>query len=312
MLNILIYKIMSLALILLAGFALVRWGPLTKEDTRSLSRLNCYLIMPCSIFGAFQMERSPEVLRGLLYVILGALLIHGLYLLVTAVLQKPLRLSPAEQASAFCTNAGNLIIPLVTAMLGKEWVIYTCAYILVQTILLWSHVKNMICGEKGINLKAILLNPNILALIGGSLLFFLNQPLRGLAEETLSSVASMVGPCSMLVIGMTMGSAERNLIFKNRRVFLVAGLRLLFYPLLALGLLLALGRAIPQAVPFFLITMMAASAPSAAVITHICQLYGRDPRQASAICTVTTVLCTLTIPLMIFLYTLFSGMNALS
>ena len=72
MLNLLIHKILSLAMIVAVGFFLVRFGPLESRDTKGLSRLNCYLIMPCSIFGAFQMNRSPEILRGLSYVLLGA------------------------------------------------------------------------------------------------------------------------------------------------------------------------------------------------------------------------------------------------
>ena len=309
MLNLLIHKILSLAMIVAVGFLLVRFGPLESRDTKGLSRLNCYLIMPCSIFGAFQMNRSPEILRGLSYVLLGAALIHGLYLLTTAVLRRPLKLTGPQQASAFCTNAGNLIIPLVTAMLGKEWVIYTCAYILIQTVLLWSYVKNLICRQKGVDLKAILLNPNILALLAGGTLFLLNRPLGGVVGETVSAVSSMVGPSSMLVIGMTMGSQDMKKVLLKGKVWLTASLRLLVYPGLALGLLLALGRLIPQGVPYFLITMLAASAPSAAVITHICQLYDRDSGEASAICTVTTLLCTLTIPLMIFLYTLLTGLS---
>ena len=47
MVSILCFKILSLGLIMAAGFALVKWGPLSGEDTRALSRLNCYLIMPC-------------------------------------------------------------------------------------------------------------------------------------------------------------------------------------------------------------------------------------------------------------------------
>ena len=312
MLNILIFKILSLAAIMAAGFLLVRWGPLTSQDTRSLSRINCWLIMPCSIFGAFQISRSPEILKGLAMVLLAAVLVHCLYILLSSVLRKPLHMQPVEQASVFCTNAGNLIIPLVTAILGKEWVIFTCAYILVQTVLLWSYVKNLVCGERGIAWKQLLTNPNILALALGCALFLLNLRLPRLLEDTVSSIGSMVGPSSMLVIGMTIAGAEGKQILKEKRVWLVTALRLIAYPLLCLLLLKALCLLFPDAAPYFLITMMAASAPSAAVITHICQLYGRDPRQASAICTVTTVLCTLTIPLMIVLYTLASGMEALS
>ena len=305
MLNILCFKILSLALIMLAGFGLVRWGPLSSEDTRSLSKINCWLIMPCSIFGAFQMERSPEILKGLLLVLLAALLVHGLYILLSALLKKPLKLTPVDQASAFCTNAGNLIIPLVTAALGKQWVIYTCAYILVQTVLLWSYVKNLVCGEKGIAWKQLFLNPNILALLAGCTLFLLNLQLPRLLRDTIFSIGSMVGPSSMLVIGMTIAASPLGKALLHRRILMTAGLRLLIYPACCLALLKALCLIFPDGGPYFLITMLAASAPSAALITHICQLYGREAGYASSVCTVTTALCTLTIPLMIQLYTLF-------
>lgn len=305
MLEILIQKITSLALVMAAGFLLVRWGPFTKEDTRSLSKLTCYLIMPCSLFHAFQMERSGEILRGLGLVMLAALLLHGLMILLTAVLRKPLGLTPTEEASAFCTNAGNLIIPLVSAMLGPQWVIYTCAYILVQTTLLWSHVKNLVCGERGIQWKNLLLNPNILALLAGAACFLLNLRLPSLLDGTIDTLGNLVGPIAMLVVGMTIGSLRFQEVFGNRRVWLASALRLLVFPLLCLGLLKVLCLIFPQGSPFFLVSMLAASAPSAAVITHICQLYGKDPTYVSAICTVTTTACILTIPLMMQLYLLF-------
>ena len=305
MLEILIEKISSLAIIMATGFLLVKLGPLNKEDTRSLSRMVCYLVMPCNIFNAFQMERTPEVTRGLLLVLLAAVLLHVLMCTVNRLLKKPLKLSPAEQASTLYTNAGNLIIPLVSSMLGPQWVIYTCAYILVQNVLTWSHGKYLICQEKRIDWKSLLFNPNIIALTLGFACFLGNIRLPRLLSTTLTSIGSMVGPMAMLVIGMTIGSLKLRHVFCHIRVWFIAALRLLVYPMLCLGLLKGLCLLFPGSAPYFMVSMMAASAPSAALITNMCQLYNRDPSYASSICTVTTTLCTFTIPLMIHLYILF-------
>ena len=62
---------------------------------------------------------------------------------------KVLKLDGVEETSLIYSNAGNLIIPIVTAILGKEWVIYTSAFLSVQLFLLWSHAKMKLCGEKG-------------------------------------------------------------------------------------------------------------------------------------------------------------------
>ena len=49
---------------------------------------------------------------------------------------------------------------------------------------------------------------------------------------------------------------------------------------------------------------LAACAPSAATITQMAQVYGRDAEYSSAIYAVTTLLCIITMPLMVTLYQL--------
>ena len=299
---ILIQKILSLSLVMAAGFLLVRFGPLGPEDSRSLSRLTVYLVMPCSIFSAFQTERTPQVLQWLGLVLLAAVLIHLGMMALTVLIRRPFHLNGVEQASVIYTNAGNLVIPLVTAVLGPEWVIYTSAYILVMTVLTWSHGKALLCGERSVDVPALLKNPNILALTAGCLLFLLNIRLPKVLGDTLSTVGSMVGPLSMLVTGMLIGTMTAKETLGNKRVWLVALLRLAVYPAFCVGLLALLGQIFPQSRGCLLVTLMSAAAPTASLVTHICQLHGEDSGYASAICVVNTLLCALSIPLAVTAY----------
>ena len=300
--NILIFKILSLAIIMGLGYVLVRFGPLTVQDSRSLSRLTVYLVMPCSIFSAFLMERTPQVVMGLGLVLLAALLIHLGMLALGSLLRRPLRLSPVALSSVLYTNGGNLIIPLVTAMLGPQWVIYTSAYIFTMTVLTWTHGNRLIQDTGSIAWKALLTNPNIWALALGLVFFFTGLRLPSLLEDTERSLGTLVGPLSMLVTGMLLGAMPIRQALGSGHLWITTALRLLVFPLLSLGLLKALCLVFPMGAPYFLVTMLSASAPSAALITHICQISGRDSGEASAICVVTTVLCVITIPLMAQLY----------
>ena len=302
MLSILIHKILSLALIMAAGWALVKSRAMTQADSRSLSALLVHLVLPCSIFSAFQMERTPQVAKGLALAMLAAVLLHLLMIAVTRLLKKPLHLSAVEQPSVLYTNAGNLIIPLVSAMLGPEWVIYTSAYILVQTFMTWSHGKSLICGERGINWRAFLKNPSIWSLAAGTALFLMDIRLPPLIGDTLGAVGAMVGPVSMLVTGMLLGTLSLGAVLRDPRVWLVSGLRLILLPLICLGLLGGMARLFPDSAGVFLVSMLAASAPTASLITTICQLEDREPACASRLCAATTVLCILTLPLMAWLY----------
>ena len=60
-------KIAQLFLILLMGYLVVRVGLLKPEDSRVLSVIMVYLVMPCMILNAFQIDNTPEVRTGIAY-----------------------------------------------------------------------------------------------------------------------------------------------------------------------------------------------------------------------------------------------------
>ena len=69
-------------------------------------------------------------------------------------------------------NVGNLVIPLVAAILGADWVIYTSAFIVVQTILFWSHGKAVLCGDRKFEFKKVFGSINMICVFVGMGLFF--------------------------------------------------------------------------------------------------------------------------------------------
>ena len=136
-----------------------------------------------------------------------------------------LHLDAVEKASMIYSNAGNLIIPIVTAVLGKEWVIYSSAFLSVQLFLLWSHAKSMLCGEKSFELKKVLTNINMIAILAGAALFLLHIQLPAVIEDSLDMVGSAIGPISMIILGMLMAGMNFKKILGYRRLWLVTALR---------------------------------------------------------------------------------------
>ena len=114
-------KIFSLFLIMFMGYAVVHWGLLHAEDSKTLSLISLYLISPCVIISAFQVQYTPDVLHGLLLALAAAVLLHVGIIVVVNLLGHALHLDAVEKTSMIYSNAGNLIIPIVTAVLGKEW-----------------------------------------------------------------------------------------------------------------------------------------------------------------------------------------------
>ena len=302
----LIKKIISLFLILFLGALLVRLKVLKAEDSKVLSKLTLYLIIPCVILNAFQVEFSQEIKGGLLLALCASLIIQLGTIFFAHLLKKPLQLDPVEQGSAVYSNASNIVIPLISAMLGDEWIIFTCPYTALQLFFFWSHGKALLCGEKGFQLKKILTNTNLIAVFVGVLMLLTGISFPAPIQDAVASVSATVGPIAMLVTGMIIGGMDLKKVFTYKRVWLVTFLRLVLLPIPALLLVKFSGLAglVPDGATVLLIVLMASSTPTAGMVTQMSQVYGQDADYASAINVVSTLICIFTLPVVVALYQL--------
>lgn len=302
----LLTKIAQLFWGLVLGFILVRAKILKSADTRVLSAVALYAITPCLILSVFQTKISSDLLTGLLLSLGAALGAHLLFFLLAAIFKKPCRLTPTEQANCIYTNSGDLVIPVVGALFGPEWLIYTLPFSVLQLPLFWSHCLRLVSGEGNVSWKKMLLNINIISVFVGTFLFFFRIPLPAKLMEAMEPIGNMIGPMSMIIAGMLIGGMDLHKVFSFRGIWKVASLRLLVFPLVALAVIRFLGlpALIPNGETILLISLLAMCAPAAGTVTQQSILFGTEGEYSGAIYTVTTLLCVLTMPLMIALYQL--------
>lgn len=305
--SVLLFKqILSMFLMILLGFILVKQKILKSQDSRILSVILLYLVMPCVILNAFQVDYSDDTMLGLLFAGGVAVVMHIIMLTVTAILGKVFHLTEVERASVIYSNAGNLIVPIVTAILGSEWVIYSSAYLIVQTILIWTHGKSLLSGEKGADLKKIVTNTNLIAIAVGVVLFASGLRLPSVLAQTVSSVGNMVAPASMFITGMLIAGMDWTDIFGKKRTYAIVFLRMIFFPAIMLVLMrFCVGIApMENAQTVLIITLLACCTPPASTVTQMAQVYHRDAEYASAVNVISTLLCIVTMPVVVALYLL--------
>ena len=297
---------MSFAIMIMMGFAVVRAGLIKSEDSQALSTLTIYVISPCMVVYAFQLEYSGDRLYGLLLALGAALLYHVIFIPVSALAARKLHLSAAEQGSIVYTNAGNFIVPLVYAILGREHVFYASAFVAVMNIFFFSHGVIMLGTDKKIQWKKIFLNPNMLAIFVGIFMFLTQIRFPSLIDTTISNVGGIIGPVSMLLIGMLMAGEKISSILRSPRVWGIVVTRLIVIPILFMALLRVTGmtRLFPHAGDVLLVTMLAVAAPVAVMVTQVRNMYGamEDAKHASAVNVLSVFVCIVTLPLMIMLY----------
>lgn len=297
-------QIIQLFLMIFMGFLIVKAKLLNSEDSKILSIIVLYLIIPCVIINAFQVDYTPQTVKGLLIALVGSVMTQVILLIVVSILGRVFHLNEVEVASIYYSNSGNLIVPIVTFILGKEWVLYGCVFMSVQLVFIWTHCKKIISRESTYDWRKIVLNINMISIAIGIVLFLTRIHLPAIINNTLSAVGSMIGPASMIVTGMLFAGMDFKQIFASKRVYFVTFLRLIVVPAIALVLikfsyLASLSSNGPK---IMLIVFLAIITPSASTVTQMCQVYGNDSQYASAINVVTTLLAIITMPLMVMLF----------
>ena len=260
------------------GFAIVKAGIVKDEESKVLSKIVLYLVIPCVIVNAFQVDYTAQTVKGLMIAFVASVILQIILLIIVAVMGKVLSLNEVEVASVYYSNSGNLIVPIVTFILGKEWVLYGCVFMSVQLVFIWTHCKKIISRESTYDWRKIVLNINMISIAIGIVLFLTRIHLPEDINSTLSAVGGMIGPASMIVTGMLFAGMDFKQIFASKRVYFVTFLRLIVVPAIALVLikfsyLASLSSNGPK---IMLIVFLAIITPSASTVTQMCQVYGND------------------------------------
>lgn len=300
----LVEKIASMFLMMLFGFLLIKTRALKSSASMPLAKLGLFAICPCALIDALQIECTPERLSALALSFLAAIVVHIVYILIGHLLRRPLRLSKLEEASSIYSNASGLIIPLVIYCLGDEWAYCACGYIVVQTCLMWTHERIRLSGVSKIEPKQILLNTNIMAVIIGMAFFLLNYRLPPILGSTISDLGDMLGPMSMIILGMLLADVNWKQLIQYKRAFLVTALRLIVFPSLMVPIFAMLGHLAPHpdSVSILMVVLLSSASPVASTITQMAQIFDLDAGYAGVINIVGVLFCIITMPLIVAFY----------
>ena len=126
----------------------------------------------------------------------------------------------------------------------------------------------------------------------------------------MTGMAGCMAPVSMLVVGLLISDLNLKEVLLSRRVYWVAVLRLIFYPLLSMGVLLVMGRLWQNrdGVNVLTVILLCSIGPTASATTQMAQLF-RNPKggYVSAGNVVTTLLCAVTMPALATIFLAWAG-----
>ena len=306
---VLMSKLMAMMVMVAVGYAAVKLHVVESRDSRTLSRLTVYILQPCLICRSVQIDLTPERLNGFLCALILGIVTYVFWIVALGLLKKPLRLDAVDRCNLIYSNVGNLALPLINMILGSEYVFYASALQIPFNLLIWTHGNSIISGERHLHFRKIIFNPNIIALVTGILLVLLHIRLPDVIDTAMEGLGSMVGPSSMLVIGIVIAGSDLRGIITNKRAYAISLGRLIVMPVSLLLLILASGILTrhPELTPVFRVCFIALSTPPGATVSQLAVLYDKKAYESSVYSVLSMALCIVTMPLMLMVFQLLFG-----
>lgn len=291
-------QVLILFILILLGFCGGKLKITTKSGVSSINDIMLYFVTPCVILDAFQRPFDELLLKNLLLAVLAAFLSHFICMLLGLIFIRKQTIEKRNvlRFAIIFSNCGFMALPLLKALLGEEGVFYGAGYVAVFNLLVWSIGQYIMSeGEGDFNIKKSILNPGVISVIIGLLLFFTSTALPNILLSPISSMASLNTPVAMLIIGYTFSTLDFKELIKVREVIPALLLRLIIGPLAMTGLLYLFG----YRGTLFVACIVSVSAPVAATTTMFSIKFNKDEALASKLVALSTLLSIITMTLIV-------------
>ena len=298
--------------LIFTGYALAKAGILNEAVTLGINKMILFFAFPCLIaYKLGTMEVSVQMAKDFVIVnVLGAVsfvlftIIAHLYYRVRGLTDK---VSAPMMLCSCMPNNGFLGYPVTLVFLGNPGLIlmiahgaivfnvYTYSYAI--TYLRNSALKDKPKLTKGRVLTMVLqvaLNPNIIGIEVGLIIFAAGISLDNVAGDYLSMIADMASPLAMIYTGAMLAKNKFLDMFKNKIVWEGVFLKLILIP----AIFFALTYWLPISDLAKAILVLGVAFPSAATPVMLGQQNGLDTRQATQLLFMSTLLSMITLPVL--------------
>lgn len=291
-------QVLILFFIMIIGFIAKKRGIFNSTVNKKLSELLLKVTSPLLVISSFQVDFTQDILKNVLIVFAFAMTAHILSILLGQVLYRRCDTESCKvmKFATVYSNCGYMGFPLLASLFGSIGVLYGSVYMAAFNIFLWTNGVMIFSDSKRLDrqtIKKVLLNPGIVSVAIGILLFIFSLKLPVPVASAVEMVGSMTSPLSMLIIGATIADCELRDLFKGWNLYYITAIRLILIPSIAFVALKLAG--LPDML--LKVCVLVVAMPIATTTAIFAELYDSDSIFASRTVVLSTLLSIITIPL---------------
>lgn len=297
-------NLVGLFLLIAVGYAAVKLQVLPVSSTKLLSNLLMQITLPATILVSLVRPYDAAFIRdGVLIAILGTVL-YLLYGLLSLPACRLFHVGEGRRGawifSAMFSNNGFMGFPVALALFQEEGLALAVFLGIPFNLLAYTLGAKLMCMDHEAedsspppSWRSILLTSVNGAILLGLVMYVAQIPIPDVLSTPLTHLSNITTPLSMLVIGMNLTEGRVGDLLRDRDVFSVSFLRLVFFPVLTWAIL----RLLPSPTSVVGVTLIIMAMPSPAISAILAESYHSDKEFASRSVFLSSLLCLISIPL---------------
>lgn len=302
-----------LFILLIAGYIAKKLDITSDEMIAGLSKLVLRLTLPIIIFISLNKEFSWDKLYTSGIVLGVGFIAYLIAIVVSKVFVNIFKIKEDKQGVyrflMIFPNTALMGFPMAKAIYGHDGLFYAVIYNILFNLFVWSLGIRLLsesstdpaireqAKEKGHTLRKIFLNPGMVSVFLGLILFISPVKLPYIVAQPLHILGELTSPLAMLVVGGLLANTGIGSMFKNTKLIGTTLVRIVIMPLIIIILCKVMGLSPMIAGVVSLLSGM----PTAADAAMFARRYDSDYNLASQGVFMTTLFNLVTTPLIVFI-----------
>jgi hypothetical protein len=283
---------------MIIGYFIKKVGIVTEHFSKEVGSLITYVTLPAYLITSMNFPFSKEMLLSSKDIFLASMLIYLLNFIIAYAFVRLLKIprndAPVYEFSIVFGNVGFMGYPVIGLLYGSRGIFYTAIFNFTYNALVWTlGVYYYTRDRYRLTLKEFLLsiiNPGIVSLILGFVLFLLSIPIPDSILRILSMVGSTTTPLILMYIGAILANVDIKELLDIKSLWLTF-CRLIIAPALGYLMLKMLGY---QGELLFILVILAAM-PVGTFAAMLAEKYNHNYYLASKLVFTSSFFCIITL-----------------
>ncbi len=237
-------QVVILYLLVLVGFVLDKAKLFSSSTAGHLIDMLLYVVTPCVLVNSFlEMEPTESHIKSF-FLSFGLMFLTHIIAIVLSLpfFRRQDSWNPIFKYASIYGNVGFMALPLAQAILGPEGVFYCANGYIVFNVITFIHGIKLMAGKHyHMNWRKLVFNPGVISVLIGLPLFLFNINLPTVVAKPIEYLGNLNAPLGMLIFGTYLAHTDLKTIFREKRIYLVALLKLIVLPAVCIGLYRLIG-----------------------------------------------------------------------